>query len=338
MSQPSTKPGYCMPQKTISTRHQCGFSLIELMISITIGLLIMAGMLVVFANTSSTRNEVERMSRQIENGRYASELLRDDLRHAGYYGELNTGALGVPALPDPCSTTLATWAGALKIHVQGVDGYTSGALSCLPSDVKLGTDVIVIRRTKTCKAGIDAGCDAAVDGLPYLQVPLCATETVTHTLDIKSSTNFNVHQNKNCSTTAALRQFLLYIYYVSTTNGSGQNVPTLKRAEFTGAGFAITPLVEGIENMQINYGVDADGDGDPDSYVTAPTTAIDWSNVVTVKVGLLARNIDASPGYADSKTYKLLDLDVASPGDGYRRHVYTTLVRLQNPSGRRDIP
>ena len=51
-------------------RHQSGLSLIELMVSVTLGLLILSGVLVVFVNASAARNEVERTSRQIENGRF----------------------------------------------------------------------------------------------------------------------------------------------------------------------------------------------------------------------------------------------------------------------------
>jgi type IV pilus assembly protein PilW len=344
MNQLSIKPARRIPVR--SGRRESGFTLIELMIAIALGLLILAGMATIFANTNATRNEVDRMSRQIENGRYATELLRDDLRHAGYYGELDATAVALPgSLPDACSTTLATWAGALRIHVQGVNNYTSGDLSCLPADVKPGTDVIVVRRvnaTPECLVAV-AGCAAAVVGVPYLQIPLCSTETTTHTLDIKAAANFNVHKRKDCTTAAALRKFALRIYYISTNNGSGQNVPTLMRADFTGGGFVISPQVEGIEDMQVRYGVDTDNDGDPDSYANAAGVAsvANWSNVVTVEVGLLARNIDPSPNFTDTKTYKLLDVNLAAftgADASYRRHVYTTLVRLQNPSGRRDTP
>src|SRR5712691_6457768 len=82
-----------------------GLSLVELLVSIALGLMVLAGVIVVFANSSAARNELERSSRQIENGRYALELLSSDLRMAGFYGELGVGLLPVPAaMPDPCST------------------------------------------------------------------------------------------------------------------------------------------------------------------------------------------------------------------------------------------
>src|SRR5688500_15810047 len=107
----------------ITRRRQAGLSLIELMVSITLGLMILSGVLVVFVNTSAARNEVERTSRQIENGRYASELLSEDLRLAGFYGELNPASIAAPgALPAaPCSITPADWSSWIQLHLHGSD-------------------------------------------------------------------------------------------------------------------------------------------------------------------------------------------------------------------------
>ena len=95
--------------------RQFGLSLIELMVSVTLGLLILSGVLVVFVNTSAARNEVERTSRQIENGRYASELLTEDLRLAGFYGELNVAA-------SPCRVRCRAIR-ARSRRATGVHGY-----------------------------------------------------------------------------------------------------------------------------------------------------------------------------------------------------------------------
>lgn len=345
---------FARPAGTCLHRHQWGLSLIELMIAITLGLLILAGMVLVFANTSAARNEVERTTRQIENGRYAIELLREDIQLAGFFGETDMHKVDVPlAVPDPCSRTLAEWTGAMKLHVQGVDNFVATApapddLSCLPG-IKPGTDVVIIRRAKTCIAGA-AGCDAVTNGKPYLQVPLCSLESATHTLDLKTGTNFNVHQlmgadPKTClpAVLAPLRPYVVYFYFVGTDN-------TLTRATFNpdlAAASAITDiikLVDGIENLQLDYGVDNDGDGSADVYLTgSPTTlwtADAWANVMTVQINLLAQNTELSPGYKDIKTYNLGPSagEVGPFNDGRRRNVYSTMVRMQNPSGLRDTP
>jgi type IV pilus assembly protein PilW len=330
-----------------------GFSLVELMVSMAIGLMLLATLLAVFANASAARSELERNSRRFENGRYAVELLSDDLRVAGYYGEFNVDALAAPAaLPDPCSTAPAEWAAAMPIHVQGYDGG-SGAPACIPADVKPNTDILVVRRVKTCVAGV-AGCAPALAGKPYLQATLCNTDGNPYVLGPFGSTEFPL-MRKDCATPAALREYMVNVYFIGTNNRAGQDIPTLMRLELTGSTMAQIPLVEGIEEITVEYGVDDDGDGQPDAYAADPSlhtyagcavcTAVhNWSNVVTAKLHVLARSPEPSPGHVDSKSYALGHdaagnaITVGPKNDAYRRQVYTALVRIVNPAGRRDRP
>lgn len=343
-------------------RSMAGVSLVELMIAMLLGLIILAGLATIFANSSRSREELERASRQIENGRYAMETLSDDLRLAGFYGELSVLSLTPPTWPtpppDPCSTDPAVWTGAVFYHLQGYDNG-AGAPVCIPTR-KADTDVIIVRRVAACEAGV-AGCPPVQNSLPYVQVSKCATEQVA-TPYVLNTGGSGVHtlRLRNCATVAGLRQYFVRIYYISTDNGSGVAIPTLKRADFTGSGWVETPLVEGIEELNIEYGIDWTGpggtlpDGSPDSYTTDPTTAVpagcttcnavsNWLNVVTVRINLLARNVDASPGYVDTKTYTL-GRDAANaeitvtPGGPYRRHVHSGLVRIVNAAERRDLP
>ena len=57
-------------------RNQSGFSLTELFIAIAIGLIVLASLTTFFVSTSSNRREIDRSSRQIENGRFAIDVLR----------------------------------------------------------------------------------------------------------------------------------------------------------------------------------------------------------------------------------------------------------------------
>ena len=74
-------------------RYQAGFSLIELMIGMTLGLIVLAALTSFFVSTSSNRHEIERTSRQIENGRFAIDTLRSELRIAGFYAEVQQKGL-----------------------------------------------------------------------------------------------------------------------------------------------------------------------------------------------------------------------------------------------------
>ena len=120
-------------------RSMAGVSLVELMIAVTLGLMVLATLASVFANTSASRNELERTSRQIENGRFAMELITDELRLAGFYGELDIRQFTPPGvLPDPCSTVPADWAASMPVHVQAYDNGV-GAPGCVPTARKAGT-------------------------------------------------------------------------------------------------------------------------------------------------------------------------------------------------------
>jgi len=176
--------------------------------------------------------------------------------------------------------------------------------------------------------------------------------------------------NKGGSPAADIRKYNVHVYFIapcsrgSAANGVCQagddSVPTLKRltlrADSTNANtvIEIDPLVEGIEYMKIEYGIDTlpatvstftgtIGDGIPDSYVTSPTIT-QWPSVVSVRVYLLARSPQATDTHNDTKSYLLGSTStagqtlVAATNDQFKRHVYSTEVRPTNVAARREIP
>ena len=331
-----------------SRRSMQGLSLVELMIAMTLGLIVLAALVSVFANSSASRAELERVSRQIENGRFAMEILSDEIRHAGFYGEANLAPLPIPAaMPDPCSIVPADWAAAMKIHLQAYDdGANIVSAPCFAGSLRAKTDVLVVRRVATCEAGVGT-CPARVPLEAYFQVSKCSEETATKpymigTLGGSGAATFDL-KAKNCIDQAEVRRYYMRMYFISTDNGRGEAIPTLTRMEFSGITPVYVPLVEGVEEMQFEYGIDTNDDGGADVYKAAPANADEWANVVTVRINLLARNIEPSPGYTDTKKY-VLGRDASNteitvqPNDAYRRHAYTGLVRVVNASERKDTP
>lgn len=328
--------------------RQSGISLIELMISIGLGLVILAGMSVIFMSNNKSRVELEKTSRQIESGRYAMQLLSDDLQMAGFLGAYvpPTTAPGLTSLPEPCSTDLGIIRDARVLHVQGYNDYDnpSTVLPCL-SDVKAGTDVLVVRRAGTCAVG-ETGCDAFLSGAPHIQVSGCPTDSVPYKID-SLQPNLNL-MRIGCTATGEIRRYRTHIYFVANNNVSGDGIPTLKRAEL-GTSMSIVPLVDGIDNVQFEYGIDTDGDGTPNVYTVDPGSyntcggadcVQNWWNVMAVKVHLLARNTQATTGYTETKTYTLGlkangDPNTVTPSDSFKRHEYSATVRLANAAGRR---
>lgn len=326
-----------------------GFTLVELMVSIALGLIVLAGLVTMFANTSVARGEIDKASRQIENGRYALHVLTDDIAHAGYFGPLSTAPTSA-TVPDPCltaSTTDGANGNGLGVPIQGYAG--ASADPTLPTGCLLGykanTAVLVVRRAGTTTSG-----GAAITANEFnIQVSGCAGEAAY--IVGTALTDFTLHKNDNhcplplSATSGAADIWPLYvrIYYITTcsnqtdcTASGADTVPTLRRVDVKPGGSVVTPIVDGIENLQIQYGLDSTGDGSTDSYTnTPPTTAAAWQDVVALRVYLLSRNNDATGGYVDTKTYAMGPVSV-TPGGAFKRHAYNEVVRINNVAGRRE--
>jgi type IV pilus assembly protein PilW len=368
---------------TARTRSR-GFTIIEFMIAMTLSLLVLAALTAAFVANSRSRAEIEKANEQIENGRFALQILTDDLEMSGFYSHLDidlalTADTPMPipgAKPNPCSTALADLRAALPMHIQGYDSPDAldGDLDDCLADHRPNTDIVVIRRTATCVGGA-ANC-ALVAGAPYFQAALCDTQLGSlnaidyYRLDTTLG-NLNRTQ-RNCATAAQRRQFLVHIYFIAENDVAGDGIPTLKRAEL-GNGFSIVPLAHGIQDLQIEYGIDTGGDGAPDVFTSSPDTydapggpagphadcaahtsecIANWRNVMSLRLNLLARNSSETPDHKDTKVYSLgLKDDGVTPqcaldengddtceafDDGVKRHVYQTSVRMNNPAGRRE--
>lgn len=336
--------------------RQAGLSLVELMIAMALGMLILGAVATLFANNSRVRQETEKTSQQIENGRYATQALVDDLRLAGYYGEFSPVGLTTPAsVPDPAQADVASLTAAIMLPVQGYDNASGlpSALGTLLADLRSGSDVLVVRRASTCVAGA-TGCDA-VDTTrnTYFQTTLCSNQLnnlgaasqilISRTASEFSTSNAAVTGSanppaflakKDCATAADLRTYYTRIYFVADNNQASDGIPTLKVAELGAGSFTISPLVEGVEQLQLEYGLDTNNDGSPDSYTASPADAAAWRQVTAVKIHLLARNTLTSSGFTDTRSYVLGGNTFGPYNDSYKRHLYTSAVRLNNVAGR----
>lgn len=375
------------PTVAFVPRAARGFSLLELMTSITIGLLIMAGLASVFVNSSTANKEMKNNAEQIENGRYAIEFLTQDLRHAGYFGELSALPAVPATAPDPCAAPTAgvvsdTVNSALAIPVQYVSSASipAGCSAFLTTaNLQANSDIVVVRRADTTQVN-SAGSGTISAGLVYLQSIADSAElqygaggTISNTQNAAGAASTLMRRDFSVAATgtppqfpqiaASIRKYRTHVYFVapcSVPNGGGSvctgsaddlgnPIPTLKRLELGAAGaFTIVPIVEGIEAIRVEYGVDNSpaaidpgtalpGDGLPDTFVHAPSVA-DMGNTVAARIYVLARNTTASTGYKDDKTYTLGTYTTTATNDAYKRHVYGAETRIANQSGRREIP
>jgi type IV pilus assembly protein PilW len=370
-------------------RGNTGFSLIELMIAMTIGLLLLSGLAMIFVNSSDANREMQKTAQQIENGRYAIDVISQDLRLAGFYGHLSdVSAIAAPATipPDPCeSSDTDELLKALRFPVQGyrgaidatnpaanttASGLTSSCTTALltAANLKTGSDVLVIRRADTNPLAVTA---TAETGVLYVHAGATqATVQVGNGGAIGDFAQFYLTNGTTPAPPAPTRKLRVHIYFVAPCSvGTGANgvcsgasgedtIPTLKRLELTSSGtFTIVPLVEGIEFLKVEYGIDDSpnavnlstglaGDANVDRYEITPT-GTEWESVISAKIYLLARNTEPTAGFIDTKIYNLgsaaatdnIAVPLASGANArFKRHVYAAAVHLMNPAGRREIP
>lgn len=371
-----------------------GFSLIELLIAMTLSLVIMTGLLALFGNVSRTNSETAKSNELIENGRFAIQLLQNDLVHAGFWGDIEplvaTAAPGtVDDGPDPCLSYVAsgtrdmwptdpTLLAAYKINLMTipVQGYADGSAltNCGITSVLPNSSVLIVRyanTTSTCVADGGGGCpNGDISAGPYLQLSGCRDELYSggeaaYLFDAVANPNLTLTlRTKACKeqtqagttpanqTRAPARKMVVNAYYVALSDA----VPNLMRASMLNGVFSTQPLVEGIEAFQVEYGIDNvgansqavsttdpinPGDGNADSYVTCPAAGCNLAtlaNVVAVKLYVLSRNLETTAGYTNTTAYQLGSLAIPAFNDHYKRHVFSTTVRLVNIASRREIP
>ena len=324
-------------------RTQRGLTLIELMVGLALGLVVCAALLMLFANSSASGQNMARSGAQIENGRYVSELLQEDLRLAGFYGETSV-ATAVYATPDPCSTAPTGWNGVPFTLPTPVQGYgPADVLGCL-SNRKAGTYAIAVRRL-----GVDmvdpVGVGAA-NTQYYVQYSFCIDDVASPRLVFGKDHTLFTLRNRACTATNGMRPYVSRVYYIATCNrcgDGGDTTPTLKRVDLVGSQLVTTALADGIDDLRIEYGFDMDGNGSADTYLTAlglVGASTSWANVMAVKVHFISRSLDKAVGnkLATAQQFELGGTGTLNTAaDGYTRRAYSSAIRLVNPSGAREM-
>jgi type IV pilus assembly protein PilW len=127
-------------------------------------------------------------------------------------------------------------------------------------------------------------------------------------------------------------EFRPSIYYIRQfANAPGDNIPTLCRKALRGAGPGMTTecLATGIENLQIEYGIDTTGNGQPNVYLTNPTLD-QLQGVVAARIFLIGRTTEIDTRYTNTKTYSISNAPAFVPNDNFHRRVFSTSVAIQN--------
>ena len=350
----------CRNRRPIRWSRARGVTLVEVMVGAAAGLLLLSALAALFANNSAARGEIDRVSQQVENGRFALELLRDDVHMAGYYGGLSTESMQPSAACVPrtgVGVTDATlgWNAASATTPLAIHGYASGDVppdeTCFTHQ-KAGTDVLVLRSVETQAVAVGTAASDSNETDTFLQISSC-NDPLVDPPDRPfvlaaggpgAATRF-VLRDGDCTTAAPVRKLLVHAYYVgkcSVCSGSGDGIPALRVVELAGSTATNSSLVEGIETMRVEYALDRDRDGVTEAIVRCQTgtdscTASDWQNVIGVQIYLLARSAAPSPGHLDRKVYDMgLAGTLPAYGDAYKRRRFSAMVTAYNRAGSRE--
>lgn len=317
---------------------QRGFSLAELMIAMTIGLLVTLAVGSLFLTSRQTYRQNDAMAKMQENARFAMELITQDLRHAGFFGNSPepTGAgtnYAAMTLADPTSDcgvktangeaglyNLGPTAGDRRfllsfgnqiadVDATAVDTFYGACLA--KSEVKPNSSILIIKRT------------AAEPTPPLLQDDPATTDNET-TLEGRIANRPYVYATGGTA--------YLYTYTNGVTVPAGvaagehweyqpriyyiDNNDVLRRKQLQGLDLVSEPLAEGIEAIHIEFGInstrEAIDEGTPDYFTTPAVNTVSTANAdmnwaISATVHILARTAtpDPDPNYQDTRTYQL---------------------------------
>ena len=329
-------------------RRQRGLTLIELMIAMLLSLLLLAGVLYIFSASSQANRTNMALSRVAETGRFGLDFIAFDIRNAGYKGRCLTP---VNNLLNQTSPAYNPDFFDLNDSIRGWNNE-AGPHSALMTGYVPNTDALLLKH-----GAIESGLTA--NGIPANAATITVTPnntgipagTIMLISDAEGCDLFQKTNNANAAGLARgasgtpgnvtpggnplshsyagnveVMQFRSVLYYVGL-GASGQ--PSLRRLEFSNGSVQNLEIVEGVSDLQIEYGVDTalTPNGRIDAYLTANNVA-DWTRVLSVRLNLLA--VSPEPNVAvEPQTLTFNGTTVTIP-DNRLGHVFSSTIGLRN--------
>lgn len=288
----TTKPN------TLGTKHYQGFSLIELMIAMSLSLLLMLGVYKVFDVQQHGFEIIAALNEREDNAQLAMNILSDSIRMADHWGgvgaqqvKLFNGSLS--AAPGACDSS---WVFNIADGIYGIEGKSlAQQLNGLPpkclknKDYIKNSDLLAIRFADSH----DYFRESDIDNKRYQKHFFIRSQSGKSgilfqgkqlALAIQALPDLGFHYNM-------LFHSSLYFLRPCPKNSSacigGSSV--LTRLILKGDRYIQEALVEGLEQMQFEYGVDDNQDNLVDRYLVASQVA-DWQKVLSVRIYLMVRS------------------------------------------------
>ena len=333
------------------SQSQKGMTLVELMIALVLGLVVTSAVIEIFISSKQMYRVQDARARLQENGRYAIQYLTNNIRNAGYNGCATRGG-SVPITNTLNDSGDYFWDFATGI--QGFDATASAAIWAPAIDAAIttplsGSDVLTIRTmnepvirvtshpggTPPGSAAIQVNTQNQLARFDIVMVTDCLTSAIFQITSANPNTSGSITHNTGVGipgnatqalgkdyTGAEIVKLTTKSFYIRN-NADGE--PSLYQRISNNAA---AEMVEGVENMQILYGVDTGVDGAVDQYVSADSVA-NWDSVVSVRVSLLLRTLADNLVVGGAQTYNFNGTAVTAT-DNRLRAVFSRTISLRN--------
>jgi type IV pilus assembly protein PilW len=332
---------------------QDGISLVEVMVSLVISLFLLGGIVQVYVGNKATFTFTNAIAEIQENGRFALDTMSQDLRLASEWGCIEFDPTDTTNINNQLSAANVTGTFDTDFH----DFLNEEAIEGLNENLGLnGSDTITIRGGKPGQANVQNPFSSAANNdlvvndngniraNDFVLVARCGSndlllpqeadilqvDSVDNTIPKGSELSFNGNKSQQFENDAMVIELQTVTYWIgnSTLVTAGAPVPTLMRTEFG----VNQELIEGVQDMQILYGVDLDlvSDNYPDQYLPSDKVTT-WERVVSVRVMLLLQSSDQF--VTDAPQPYTFNGTLTTPTDRRIRQVFTTTIALRNRIG-----
>ena len=332
-----------MHTRTHSREDQAGLTLIELMVALAIGSFLIIGAVQIYTQSRQAFLVNESIARVQETAQFAMDTIEADLRMASNWGRNSrgtavegrslVGTANPKGLSVPAPTCGDDWAFNLALPIDGSDN--AYALPCAASGgSQRNSDVVTVRRTSVRPAEPEVG-------RLQLQSTRIQGELFDDGVVPAAFLPVSIHPVSGAPSSAT-HNLMVNSYYVSPTSTLIPGVPTLRRKTLTvrnGAPFIEDQEVApGVENLQVQLGIDLDGDNTVDRYVNpgdqvynpAAGGYVDGARVITARVWLVIRGVTTEFGLRDNRAYSPGNADLGRMNDSFRRLQISKTILLRN--------
>lgn len=315
-----------------------GLTLIELLVALAIGSLLIIAGVQGFAHGRAAYRAAESVAALQETARYALAALTYEVEHAGFWGLTNrtsriVGRRSMPSIPtiEVGNDCADGWAIDLDAAISATNNRYGWDCRPYRNRAAAGSDTLTVRRAEVAPA------ESQESGRLYVR-----------------STRFGHGQlyvapampAASAESTAAIHELDVRGYYVSETSSlstPGNLVPSLRVKVLTrgaeGPRIVDEEIYPGIEDMQIELGIDADAPGTSgfdaiDGYVDPESPQLLGARILAVRIWLLVRGWQRENGFTASPSRSYADRTREARDDRYRRALVSTTVYARNlPAG-----